>query len=238
MAAQPHKALQHCRNPGNAGRGRSHIVKFTTSIDGETGPQDLQTHPRAIPRCLEPTGQHYPIPGQKSRTSATGDPHVDRLNRMITVQIEAANTPDVYALIEASDVFHAALYPQESIFTIGSEALAAANSTVWVARDENGQALGMVALVREPDGRAELKRMFVHEWARGRGAAKALVAAAEDSARTHGVRELRLETGRKQPEAIGLYTSLGYRPIPLFGQYIGDPTSLCFAKVLVDPPGA
>ena len=32
-----------------------------------------------------------------------------------------------------------------------------------------------------------------------------------------------LETGRAQPEAIALYESSGYTPIPRFGHYAGEP---------------
>ncbi|MNY57862.1 Acetyltransferase (GNAT) family protein [compost metagenome] len=54
----------------------------------------------------------------------------------------------------------------------------------------------------------------------------------EQKARAAGCREIRLETGIKQPEAIALYEKHGYRPIDLFGPYIGDPDSLCYGKSL------
>jgi hypothetical protein len=41
-----------------------------------------------------------------------------------------------------------------------------------------------------------------------------------------------LETGTGQPEAVRLYEREGYHPIPQFGDYIGESTSLCFAKAL------
>ena len=46
---------------------------------------------------------------------------------------------------------------------------------------------------------------------------------------------LRLETGPRQPEAVALYTSAGYRPIAAFGAYTGDPDardSLFFERTL------
>jgi putative acetyltransferase len=43
---------------------------------------------------------------------------------------------------------------------------------------------------------------------------------------------LRVETGLGQPEAIGLYRSAGYVDIPPFGEYIGNPASVCFEKRL------
>ncbi len=48
-----------------------------------------------------------------------------------------------------------------------------------------------------------------------------------------GYRELRLETGLKQPEAIALYQSAGFELIPCWGIYAQLPLSRCFAKRLV-----
>jgi hypothetical protein len=41
-----------------------------------------------------------------------------------------------------------------------------------------------------------------------------------------------LETGIKQPEAIGLYKKSGYTVIPNYGQYAGIENSVCFEKQL------
>jgi hypothetical protein len=65
--------------------------------------------------------------------------------------------------------------------------------------------------------------------------AKAVLAGLEDTARSHGWTTLRLETGPRQPEAVGLYLSTGYRPIAAFGGYVGAPDaedSLFFERVL------
>jgi GNAT superfamily N-acetyltransferase len=82
------------------------------------------------------------------------------------------------------------------------------------------------------DGDAELKRMWVALGARGRGVAKALLAAVEDSARAAGRARVVLETGTAQPEAIGLYEAAGYTPIPGFGHYADLPTSRSYARAL------
>jgi hypothetical protein len=42
-----------------------------------------------------------------------------------------------------------------------------------------------------------------------------------------------LETGIRQPEAIQLYGSMGYRPVPGFGFYKDSPINRCFARPLV-----
>jgi GNAT superfamily N-acetyltransferase len=83
---------------------------------------------------------------------------------------------------------------------------------------------------RGPD--AELKRMFTARAARGRGLARRMLAAVEESARAAGCSRLILETGDKQPEAIALYQSSGYERIEDFGHYKDEPDVLSFAKPL------
>ncbi|MCW2711581.1 MAG: GCN5-related N-acetyltransferase, partial [Marmoricola sp.] len=43
--------------------------------------------------------------------------------------------------------------------------------------------------------------------------------------------------GIRQPEAIALYESAGYTPVPGFGFYKDAPLSRCFAKTLLLPAG-
>jgi ribosomal protein S18 acetylase RimI-like enzyme len=66
---------------------------------------------------------------------------------------------------------------------------------------------------------AEIKRMYVAPAGRRRGLARAMLAHLEHTARTAGVEVMVLETGLNQPEAIALYESSGYTPIPGFGFY-------------------
>jgi GNAT superfamily N-acetyltransferase len=79
---------------------------------------------------------------------------------------------------------------------------------------------------------AELKRMYVVPEFRGRGIAWAVLRAIEDSARVAGKRQIQLETGEKQPEAISLYEKAGYTRIPDFGHYAGEPGVLSLARKL------
>ncbi len=79
----------------------------------------------------------------------------------------------------------------------------------------------------------EVKRMYVEPGVRGRGYSKRLLGALEDAARRLGYVALRLETGDRQPEAIRLYESAGYRRIEPFGIYVGSRRSICFEKRLI-----
>ncbi len=108
-------------------------------------------------------------------------------------------------------------------------------SPVLLARDDSGAVLGCGALRQLGPDTAELKRMYVVPAARGRGVSKAVLAALEAAARERGWTTLRLETGPRQPEAVGLYSGAGYQPIGAFGVYAGDPhatDSLFFERVL------
>ena len=79
---------------------------------------------------------------------------------------------------------------------------------------------------------AEVKRMYVVPRARGLGLARAMLAHLEDTARAAGAEAMVLETGLRQPEAIGLYESSGYLPIAGFGFYRDLPLSRCMARSL------
>lgn len=83
------------------------------------------------------------------------------------------------------------------------------------------------------DGRAEIKRMFTVAAVRNRGVARAVLAELERTAAAAGLRDVVLETGSVQPEAIALYQSTGYDRIDGFGYYAGAPLSRAFGKRLV-----
>lgn len=99
------------------------------------------------------------------------------------------------------------------------------------------EAVACIGLRRHGPGVGEIKRMYVRPAVRGRGIARALVAAVEHRARRIGYERLVLETGTVQPEAIGLYTALGYRPVPAFGYYADAPLSRFFGRTLDRPAG-
>ena len=87
------------------------------------------------------------------------------------------------------------LSPLEFQFKMTVEQMAGADTTVFVARDETGRAVGMGALKVADDGEAEVKRMFTLPEVRGQRVGSALLEAITDLARQKGVRHLMLETG-------------------------------------------
>ena len=102
--------------------------------------------------------------------------------------------------------------------------------TVWIAVVDR-QPAATAALLRNP-GYWEVKRVFVPPGFRRRALAQQALAKVEDSARALGLRELVLQTGVLQPEAIALYSREGWDRIPGFGPYAGDDASVCFRKAL------
>jgi GNAT superfamily N-acetyltransferase len=96
----------------------------------------------------------------------------------------------------------------------------------------NGRPVGCGALRPLAWGVGEVKRMFVEEDARRRGVARKILERLEAIAVQSGYKALRLETGVRQPEALGLYESAGYRHVRCYGQYVDNPLSVCFEKQL------
>jgi GNAT superfamily N-acetyltransferase len=96
----------------------------------------------------------------------------------------------------------------------------------------DGEVVACGALQDLEAGVGEVKRMYVKPAYRGRGLSRQILKAVEDLAMSQGLHTLRLETGRFLPAALGLYTSSGYAEIPLFGQYVGHDTSICFEKAI------
>ena len=78
----------------------------------------------------------------------------------------------------------------------------------------------------------EIKRMYVDPAYRGKGIGRKLLAVLEERARLAGYARIWLETGTRQPEAVKLYESTGYRRIEPYGFYRWDPRSICFEKLL------
>jgi putative acetyltransferase len=149
---------------------------------------------------------------------------------LVVAQLDAAS-PDALDLMQALDDDLRARYPGIVVNGLRPDDAGRARFVFVVARLD-GRAVGCGA-VRELDPLVgEIKRMFVRSDHRGRGIARRVLSALEEQAAGLGYTTLRLETGNRQPEAIGLYESAGYRAIPPFGEYAGNPFSLCFEKRL------
>lgn len=106
---------------------------------------------------------------------------------------------------------------------------------VVVAYDD-GNAVGCGAIKPHGEDAMEVKRMFVSPEMRGKGIAAKVLGELELWAKELGYARCVLETGKKQPEAIGLYKKNGYEIIPNYGQYKGVENSICFEKNITNQP--
>ena len=92
--------------------------------------------------------------------------------------------------------------------------------------------IGCGAIKENQSDSMEVKRMYVLPEFRGQGIAKTILLELEIWAKELGYAKCVLETGKRQPEAIQLYKSKGYKTTATYGQYIGIENSICFEKIL------
>jgi putative acetyltransferase len=149
----------------------------------------------------------------------------------LTFSIERPDSESARALIGELDADLLTRYPGEWIHGLHPEDVIDPDFIFVVARLE-GELVACGALRRLGPDTAEVKRMFVKQRFRGRGLSRQLLGFLESTAQKRHYRILRLETGTKQPESVGLYESAGYRQIPCYGEYVGNPFSICFEKRL------
>jgi GNAT superfamily N-acetyltransferase len=89
------------------------------------------------------------------------------------------------------------------------------NGAFLVARrgDAAGPPLGGAGVRAISPGIGEVRRLWIDPSFRRRGVARLLMAALEDASRDIGLRALCLTTGERQPEAVALYASTGWRQV-------------------------
>ncbi len=146
-------------------------------------------------------------------------------------------SPFAQELIAALNAELARRYPEEgaNYFRLDPHEVAEGNGAFLIAlRDDEPIGCGAVRRIGERSG--ELKRMYVAPAARGLGVGRALLQALEVEAQALGLNRLLLETGIRQQEALGLYRQAGFTEIPTYGEYVGSPLSICFAKTITNHP--
>lgn len=156
-------------------------------------------------------------------TTHTGD---------VAIRAVAFDAPDVQPLLTAALADLAARYGGSGDDTPVHPAEFRPPNGEFLVATADGTAVGCAGWRRHGDDDAELKRLYTVAAVRGRGVARRLLAAVEDSARAHGRRRMILECGDRQPEAIALYRSGGYEQIPNFGYYREHPGCLSFGRPL------
>lgn len=143
------------------------------------------------------------------------------------IESRPATDPEVAALVVAQQ-----RELREADGGLDGQATITHDDIRYLAVVEGGRAVACGGLQALDARTGELKRMYVRPAYRGRGIARQLLAALEELAFQQGHTTVCLETGSYLPAAIGLYRSCGYRPIPVYGEYVHNPYSVCFAKRL------
>jgi GNAT superfamily N-acetyltransferase len=146
----------------------------------------------------------------------------------LIVRLVGSDSPDFAALVSALDAELEARYPG-----IGEDEPSGTQDLPVAVVAYSGDApVGCGALRELEPGVGEIKRMFVLPEARRLGGARRMLEVLEAQARTLGYSAVRLGSGLRQPEALALYESRGYRRIPLFGEYEGGGLCVCYEKTL------
>jgi GNAT superfamily N-acetyltransferase len=164
-------------------------------------------------------------------------------NSAVEIHHVTWNDPRAVALRQVMDAEMQERYGLESpedaeLSAAISRALAVDEATVvdTVLLVDGGVAVAHAGIrMLETDSRSEweIKRVIVDGARRGRGLGRTLMAELLATARRGGARRVILQSGDRQPEALGLYTKLGFTPIPVYEPYVETmPQSLCFELIL------
>jgi putative acetyltransferase len=128
----------------------------------------------------------------------------------VTIAAESPLQDDVRGLIAALNAFLLTLTPAEFCSHMTVEQMADDDTTVFVARGEDGRAVACGALRRHGDGIGEVKRMYTLPECQGRGIGGRILEHVEALARKEGLTRLVLETGHVHDPAYRVYERGGF----------------------------
>lgn len=148
----------------------------------------------------------------------------------LIIEIGDPRDPQIVALLQASHALMDRLFQSEDNHYLSIDDLCASDIHFYIAR-EGVTTLGCGALADKAKY-GEIKFMFVHEDARGKGVANALMRQIEDQARECNLPELKLETGDLLHAALRLYARHGYSKCAPFGDYTTSASSVFMGKQL------
>ncbi len=153
---------------------------------------------------------------------------------MITITRTDSTNPDFMALVILLDADLAKRDGADNLFYSQYNTIATIKHAIVLYI--YGIPTGCGAIKEYSPTAMEVKRMYTLPVARGKGIATRILTELETWADELGYEKCVLETGKRQPEAIALYTKKGYKIIPNYGQYAGIENSVCFEKVVGNIP--
>lgn len=113
----------------------------------------------------------------------------------VTIAAETPLQDDVRAMVAELNAILIPLTPREFQFQLTAEQMADPSITVFIARDDGGQAVAMGALKDHGDGLGEVKRMYTRPVVRGKRVGSAILKRIEALAAEKRLARLVLETG-------------------------------------------
>ena len=147
---------------------------------------------------------------------------------MIQIVRTDSENADFIELVRHLDVYQAEKDGKDHAFYAQFNKIA--NLKFVVVAYQNEKPMGCGAIKEYNSNTMEVKRMYVTPEGRGKGIATTILTELENWATELSVTKCILETGKRQPAAIGLYQKNGYSLIPKYGQYTNVENSLCFEK--------
>jgi putative acetyltransferase len=147
----------------------------------------------------------------------------------------AVETPlqeDVRALIAELNAYLLSIFPPEACSHMTVEQMNQPDTTVIIARNAQGEAVGCGALRRHANAIGEVKRMYTRPAMQGQGIGGRIVAMIEDLARGEGFHHLVLETGQGLEAAWRVYERAGFNRCGPVLAYPDIPTSVFYEKSL------
>lgn len=155
----------------------------------------------------------------------------------ISIAIETPLQDDVRELVSQLNAHLLPLSPPEFQFKMTVEQMADSDTTLFVARDESGLAVGMGALKVHGPELGEVKRMFTLPQMRGQRVGRQLLQRIVDLAQDRKLPVLMLETGTGEgmADAHRLYTRFGFVPRGPFLDYPDSQWSAFFELPLAAP---
>lgn len=233
--------------PGHRGRGLSRLLLRALEVRAlalgmrrillETGTQQPESMGLYLGENYQPIEQYGEYWGEPDSRCFAKD-----LPLPVVVTRAAWDDPagrDLRARFQTDEVEPHYPHLSEAVASAGGfEAVDAALgerivSTVLARRDDAVVGCGSLATAPagtdDEDGLLEVVKVYVTPEARRWGVARAVMNELVTIARDRGARRLVLVTGVRQPAAVTLYRSLGFRPVYPFGEHAGSATALFFA---------
>ncbi len=152
-----------------------------------------------------------------------------KLNMIKIIRTDSDNK-DFIDLVSSLDAYLAEIDGEDHLFYAKLNKIA--KMKYVVVAYENEKAVGCGAIRENDPNTMEIKRMYTVPENRGKGIATKVLMELELWATGLSYQTCILETGKGQPEAIGLYKKNGYLIIPNYGHYIDVENSICFKKDL------